>query len=159
MNCNKYRKQLSSYLDGELSPSRAALIEDHLDECPACRSVLENYQKIAVCIENQNDWAVSPPRNFAEMVRKRAGKEHKPNIIPLINWKKISVLGRAAAAVLIFLGLTLGGGISYVAHQHVRPVELIYENAILEDYFHSLPTDEISDVYIAFIDNGELSHE
>jgi putative zinc finger protein len=41
------RELLSAYLDGELSESDRAFVEEHLCECPACRTLLEDFRAVA----------------------------------------------------------------------------------------------------------------
>lgn len=46
MTCKKYRKSMSAYLDGEISPSKQAKLSQHLNSCPSCRSYFENLKVI-----------------------------------------------------------------------------------------------------------------
>lgn len=48
MNCSETRKQLSDYLDGELSPEACHQIDRHLGECLACRGELEELRSLTV---------------------------------------------------------------------------------------------------------------
>lgn len=45
MNCTEIKALLSHYLDGELSPRLQALIEKHLEECPACNVELMRLER------------------------------------------------------------------------------------------------------------------
>ena len=45
MNCTEIKAMLSHYLDGELSPRLQALMEKHLEECPACNVELMRLER------------------------------------------------------------------------------------------------------------------
>jgi anti-sigma factor RsiW len=45
MNCTEIKALLSHYLDGELSPRLQALMEKHLEECPACNVELMRLER------------------------------------------------------------------------------------------------------------------
>ncbi|HQM74340.1 MAG TPA: zf-HC2 domain-containing protein [Candidatus Saccharicenans sp.] len=47
MNCHQVRKNLSAYLEGELSQARAIKIEAHLAECQQCRQLAEELKSIS----------------------------------------------------------------------------------------------------------------
>lgn len=46
MICKKYRKIMSGYFDGELSPSNLEKLIQHLDSCVSCRSYFEDLKVI-----------------------------------------------------------------------------------------------------------------
>ena len=43
MNCNKFQQWLSLDMDGELSASHSTLLQEHLESCPACRRLKEEW--------------------------------------------------------------------------------------------------------------------
>ncbi len=45
MNCHEFVEFLMAYLDGELTPDRRAVFDEHLAECPYCVAYLQNYQE------------------------------------------------------------------------------------------------------------------
>jgi len=46
MNCWRARQILSAYLDGELSPSEAALVEEHIESCDECAEAMERIEAL-----------------------------------------------------------------------------------------------------------------
>lgn len=46
MRCNKVKKMLGAYLDGELSEGKAKQVQRHLAKCSACNWELKSFQKI-----------------------------------------------------------------------------------------------------------------
>lgn len=46
MRCNKVKKILGAYLDGELSERKARQVQQHLAKCSACSWELKSFQKI-----------------------------------------------------------------------------------------------------------------
>ncbi len=52
-------QELSEYLDAELPPERAAQVERHLQECPACAAAYEELRRVVVRAQALDD---RPPR-------------------------------------------------------------------------------------------------
>jgi anti-sigma factor RsiW len=46
MKCAKARKHISDYIDGDLDAGKVSSLERHLDACPDCRKLLEDFQNI-----------------------------------------------------------------------------------------------------------------
>lgn len=46
MRCAQAQKLISDYVDGDLDERRAAELEKHMDACPDCREVLEDFRRI-----------------------------------------------------------------------------------------------------------------
>ncbi len=46
MRCSKARKLISEYIDGSLQARKSATLEQHLDVCPDCKHVLEDFKTI-----------------------------------------------------------------------------------------------------------------
>lgn len=46
MNCGKAQRWISLEMDGELSPRRLAALRAHLEGCPACRQVREDWVQV-----------------------------------------------------------------------------------------------------------------
>lgn len=59
----RFRKDLSAYLDGELSPRRAVTLESHVAACAACRSLLEDLRLASAALAELPQ--ADTPRSFA----------------------------------------------------------------------------------------------
>lgn len=46
MRCSKARKLISQYIDGSLRARKSAYVEQHLDACPDCKRLLEEFKAI-----------------------------------------------------------------------------------------------------------------
>ena len=46
MRCSKARKLISEYIDGSLQARKSVSVEQHLDVCPDCRRLLEDFEAI-----------------------------------------------------------------------------------------------------------------
>jgi anti-sigma factor RsiW len=75
----KWTKELSSYRDGELSPSRQEKMEAHLKECAICREQLDFWAATSQIIKTapaQEPSAFIWTRIQAEMANPASGKLH-----------------------------------------------------------------------------------
>ncbi len=59
-NCIKIKSLLSSYMDGESSPTDKAAIEAHLFSCAGCRAELESLAKIDRALRRLDEADASP---------------------------------------------------------------------------------------------------
>ena len=55
MTCKHVRTQLVAFLDGELSPTVTAIVQEHLAACPDCTRLAEEYASVQ---ETANLWEV-----------------------------------------------------------------------------------------------------
>ena len=109
-------EDLSSYLDGRLSPTESTRLEEHLISCEPCRRHLEGLRAV---VEGLRDLPSAPaPRSFALRPEQVEARRRTP-IGPAAWAQRASVFGPAGvatAALLLFLVLvgvdlaTLGGG-------------------------------------------------
>lgn len=60
MNCKQIHNDLIFFLDGELSAERMEFIQNHLDDCAACRSFLEEMKLQLQIIDNEKSPEISP---------------------------------------------------------------------------------------------------
>lgn len=76
--CKEAVPMIGAYLDGELSPARAALLRPHLLECPACRNAAADGRSLqrwfAPLRESaeSGELAVAVPSGFSARVARRA---------------------------------------------------------------------------------------
>lgn len=79
MECN-FKKYLSAYQDGELSPEEQAVVSHHLEDCQACRESYAELQQVWSAFEKAKN--ISPSANFFRIVlAKVEGKRRKPDFI------------------------------------------------------------------------------
>jgi anti-sigma factor RsiW len=52
MRCFEVQVELEAYVDGELSPERTALLEQHLAGCEGCRAELARLQAVVAALES-----------------------------------------------------------------------------------------------------------
>jgi anti-sigma factor RsiW len=59
MTCHDLIEFLDLYLDGGLQPTRRALFDSHLDECPDCRSYVRSYR--LATLAGRRAMSLAPP--------------------------------------------------------------------------------------------------
>jgi anti-sigma factor RsiW len=99
VTCDDCRPELSAYLDGELVPAVARVIEGHLEGCARCRGALETYRAVALAVAAQPD-LLSPRWLEERIVRRALGARYL-----WTGWRR---LGAAAAA------LSFAGGVAFL---------------------------------------------
>ncbi|MFQ5952472.1 MAG: anti-sigma factor family protein [Candidatus Omnitrophota bacterium] len=75
MKCDRIRKILHDYIDGELDREDRRVVEDHLGACAECKRIEEKLRKIAVEPFEKAEKAVPPERvwnNIREAITKEA---------------------------------------------------------------------------------------
>jgi len=105
VNCRKVKKNLVPFLDGELLPSEAEIVREHLRECEKCRTETELLRSsLDLAIQRTREKSPPPlPGDFASTFWERAGKESEEEASARGFSASLLTLGslrRAAASVV-----------------------------------------------------------
>lgn len=73
MTCRDIEKQLPAYLDDGLSPEEKQCIDDHLDDCPACRRAMADLKRMQACLTDLDE--VEPPPFLEQRIMARVREE------------------------------------------------------------------------------------
>ncbi len=106
---NRYRNQLSAYVDNQLSAGDTKAVDQHLATCDACRQELEGLRAIALAVRDLP--SVAAPRSFAltpELVGERPApaRERLPQFA--------GGMRLAGAALAVALAVVLTGDVTNV---------------------------------------------
>ncbi len=102
MNCRKAEKLLLKSIDGRLDEGARALLERHLEACPACRKAEKDYRAMFSLLREGRDAAPLP--RFWERLEPRLREETE--IVPLLFWERWAL---KAIPVFLALVILLGG--------------------------------------------------
>ncbi|MEJ2536927.1 MAG: zf-HC2 domain-containing protein [Calditrichia bacterium] len=103
MDCDKFRSNFSSYLDGELSSEQRKALDTHFTVCPSCQEIFRQMRIIQQSLKQLPQISSSP--DFEQRLRQQIfNSEKRAQIIPFQfqNWK-LPAMG--SAIVLATLGL------------------------------------------------------
>jgi hypothetical protein len=120
--CRGFRQRLDAYVDGELDPADARVLEDHLAGCPACREVLAKRRGLDHALrEGLLEEPIEPrfEERSLERVLKRIDQEPSPAWEPSRSaarpsprfrwrWNLRWIAGAAVATAAVLLALRLG---------------------------------------------------
>ncbi len=117
-NCREIQRELSAYLDGELTPSLRAEVETHLASCTQCQRELLEMKTLATGVAALPN--LEPPPRFLAEVRRKIVRDGKPEpttwqdyvFRPL--WLKVPL---EAVALIVIIGLIMRSEHSQPAQQ------------------------------------------
>ena len=161
-SCVGIRRQLSAYLDGELSPQRRTAVERHLARCGSCRAALESLRRLERSLEAIKVPPVGPDlawRIVAE-ARKRRNAHGEPSVIPLHRGSSASQawVFRGAAAAVLVIGLGLGSFMGWSAKRSTSQVMIAQSNSLDAynlDYLGDAPDGSLASSYLALASHPE----
>ena len=76
MNCEEVTTRMQDYLDRALPPAAAAVLAEHLRQCPHCQAELDAYVAVERLLQDEPFLPV--PRGFADRVMARLGTADQP---------------------------------------------------------------------------------
>ncbi len=145
MNCKNVRKNLSAYVDEELSQELMNNIGRHIEHCPECRSEFEDL----IILTNM----------FKETERLDAGKEIKNRILNAINsqYEKTDngVFYRYALALTSVLILIFGISASIVLNDMADRynTEILLRDNYAFTSFDPMPETSLGGAYLSIVRN------
>lgn len=106
MNCKRVKKELSSYLDNEISLDKRLEIEKHLQRCTSCFYQLKQLKKIRILI--QESPFQKPEPGFYERLSSRLNKKRINLKEKLFGWRynwqlSLSPIGKMVVTVTVLL--------------------------------------------------------
>ncbi|MDQ7828689.1 MAG: zf-HC2 domain-containing protein [Armatimonadota bacterium] len=115
MTHDRIGRQLSAYLDRELTPEEARAVERHLDGCPACREELEALRQTRALLRALPERPL--PEDFWPELRRTLQREAAPRTrgLPAVRAWLDAIRARpapalAVVAVVLLLAVTLVRG-------------------------------------------------
>jgi len=147
--CSQYKKDWPAFISGQLSPGRSAEMAAHLETCPSCRAELEETGRLMALTRGFKeeldrvmatvDWEALPAEITAKVWQR---KEQKIRSATSSGWR----LWRwQPVAVGLFLGLILGGVLTFLLLEPQKPVRV----AGRQESGISLPADLVERVDVA----------
>lgn len=103
MKCTDIRDDLVAYLDGELDPRQATLIQEHLADCSECRSIGDQHRQVWQLLDHYPP--VPAPAGFLDRILARVRLSRGPVRVPGL---RMGGLWIAAAAVLLVVLIPFG---------------------------------------------------
>ena len=102
MDCRTAKRLIPAFMDGELEPHRAALLDQHLASCHSCRLEAATLKRTMEAMGVSED--IEPSFTLAD-IRERAGQHRSRN--PLSAW--LWQMPRLATAAMLLAALAVGG--------------------------------------------------
>ena len=69
IDCYQVRRELSDYLEGDLTPELRVRIEDHLERCKHCTAVYDGMKNVVQLLSDER--AIELPKGFSERLYRR----------------------------------------------------------------------------------------
>jgi hypothetical protein len=69
LNCKEVRREISNYLDNDISPEMRAALDAHLAQCRHCTAILDGTHNVLVLIAD--DRAFTLPAGFSARLHAR----------------------------------------------------------------------------------------
>ena len=124
MQCYEAESLLIDYLDAQLHPGDKGPLEQHLQQCPHCRQVLEEYRLLFAAIQSNKAEKPGPGlrEKFENMLQSELNIESTARIVNMDKQKSTapaikmpSLLWRIAASIIliasgVFIGTVLTNG-------------------------------------------------
>ncbi len=139
MDCSRCRNLLDPYADGALDLVRHLEIENHLHDCPACRTLHDNTRALRDALADPGLYYRAPEnlRRRLEATRPIAGHH------PLRLWVPAAWL--VAAAALVLLGWFLGRG-GFGPPRATPPDDALTEEVVASHVRSLLTPDHLTDI-------------
>jgi hypothetical protein len=135
MTCREVGRHLAGYLDGAMSAQRHAVVHAHLTGCPACRSDLDAYRRLARTLADAIP--VAPPSDLATRIRVQASRVQSRGASRRL-WVRISVF---FDNILRPLAVPATGGLLTAAFAFVFLVQSLVVGIPTGNIPNDLPTD------------------
>ena len=105
MSCKDYKKQIVSYLDGELPQDLADMLNQHIKGCKSCSNALENLKNAYNTIESEKSEYIMNEFMSAKVLAKIKSNKlnYSANSVSL-RYYAIASLAAAGIAIGIFIG-------------------------------------------------------
>lgn len=97
MNCDEYLPLISGHLDGVNSEIEERRLQEHLNTCESCRSLLSEMERNDALLRNS---AAAPPADLSERIMRQVRSEQPRPSARKTRWIPIAASGLAAAALL-----------------------------------------------------------
>lgn len=134
MECLKYRKLITYYVDGELSEVQENALFTHISKCPNCKNALKNESVLKSYIKDsyENSCDIDISREVMTKIRSQHVSKNATKNSNKANIKKLSLFGSAAIFMMFFSAATLlyvVGNDSFVAKKEKDQLEhFVYEH-------------------------------
>ena len=73
LSCAEVRREISNYLDDDMSPRTRRLLEAHLEQCRKCAVLLDSTHNVLVLLADEQRFEL--PAGFTRRVREMLAKE------------------------------------------------------------------------------------
>ena len=155
MRCHRIQKRLTAYQDGEVGGKERERIAVHMEGCPACRSAYAELEQAWQLIEKIPEIDVSP--GFERRLSARINAIPEPRSrwrFPWVSWVDQWHPVPAMAAVLLLVGMALGGYLGNVLVSGVRSLSVQTDNTRTAMDIHSFkafaaaPPGSLGDGYL-----------
>jgi len=116
--CEQVWREISNYLDGEVSPDLRAAMEEHFRGCQRCSAVLEGSRNVIGLYGEERMF--EPPLGFSQRLHRRLEENMPRRRGTAFGW-----MVAAAAAVLVAGSFQVGNSNSFIPpalrSEHARP--------------------------------------
>jgi anti-sigma factor RsiW len=73
LNCEDVRREISNYIDNDISPRNRELLEAHLEQCQYCAVLIDSVHNVLILIADERRFEL--PAGFGSRLRDRLDKE------------------------------------------------------------------------------------
>jgi anti-sigma factor RsiW len=138
MSCEKIRKRLSAYLDGELKDREQGMVASHLESCHLCFQECEELRRLNAVLSKLD--SVEAPPNLWRRVERRLVSRKRAGI-----WQRFAHRFAYAPAVAgVLIGLLVGNLFSQAVVNQSLPTE---SNLLTVSDLEDSPPGSFSDIY------------
>lgn len=90
MNCREAQSRLAGYLDGAMRTGEHAAVRRHVESCADCRSELERFRHLMICLSRVNP--IEPPPDLATRIRVQAAHAEPKQPLANLVWARMQMI-------------------------------------------------------------------
>jgi len=158
MKCNKYKRLISLYVDGEITADKQTELLLHLETCRICKEEFDKQKSLILLLSPPED--IQPNPWFLNKLQNKITQQKTGSFIrdSLLKYVK-PVLTAALCSVIIVISFLIGSSIGSQLEKSKSPDEnsiiQTFKNTMNFSVFDSIPQDSIAYKYFDLFQEKE----